>query len=58
MAGPGCSRATAMPLTLENTRGILHRGGTILGSSRTNVYKVEDGLNKVKQSMKQQASTR
>ncbi len=39
------------PLTLENTRGILHRGGTILGSSRTNVYKVEDGLNKVKQSM-------
>ena len=40
------------PLTLENTRGILHRGGTILGSSRTNVYKVEDGLNKVKQAMK------
>ena len=40
------------PLTLESTRGILHRGGTILGSSRTNVYKVEDGLNKVKQSMK------
>jgi ATP-dependent phosphofructokinase / diphosphate-dependent phosphofructokinase len=39
------------PLTLENTRGILHRGGTILGSSRTNVYKVEDGLKKVKQSM-------
>ena len=24
-------------LTLESTRGILHRGGTILGSSRTNV---------------------
>ena len=41
-------------LTLDSTRGILHRGGTILGSSRTNVYKVEDGLNKVKASMKAQ----
>jgi 6-phosphofructokinase 1 len=40
------------PLTRDTTRGILHRGGTILGSSRTNVYKVEDGLNKVKQSMR------
>src|SRR3954452_10813368 len=26
-------------LTLESTRGIIHRGGTILGSSRTNPYK-------------------
>jgi len=26
-------------LTLESTRGIVHRGGTILGSSRTNPYK-------------------
>ncbi len=41
-------------LSLDSTRGILHRGGTILGSSRTNVYKVEDGLNKVKASMKAQ----
>jgi 6-phosphofructokinase 1 len=41
-------------LNLDSTRGILHRGGTILGSSRTNVYKVEDGLNKVKASMKAQ----
>src|SRR3954454_6835469 len=39
------------PLTLEGTRGILHRGGTILGSSRTNVYKVEGGLDKVQESM-------
>src|SRR3954464_3252812 len=42
------------PLDLDSTRGILHRGGTILGSSRTNVYKVEDGLNKVQQAMKDQ----
>jgi ATP-dependent phosphofructokinase / diphosphate-dependent phosphofructokinase len=32
----------AIDLTLDNTRGILHRGGTILGTSRTNPYK-EDG---------------
>ena len=30
-------------LTIESTRGILPRGGTILGSSRTNPYKREDG---------------
>ncbi|HEX6117334.1 MAG TPA: 6-phosphofructokinase [Solirubrobacterales bacterium] len=30
-------------LTIESTRGILHRGGTILGTSRTNVYKDEEG---------------
>jgi ATP-dependent phosphofructokinase / diphosphate-dependent phosphofructokinase len=37
----------AIQLTRENTSGILHRGGTILGTSRTNVYKVEDGEAKV-----------
>ena len=31
------------PLTTESTRGILPRGGTILGSSRTNPYKRDDG---------------
>jgi 6-phosphofructokinase 1 len=31
------------PLTLESTRGILPRGGTILGTSRTNPFKREDG---------------
>ena len=30
-------------LTIESTRGILPRGGTILGSSRTNVYARDDG---------------
>src|SRR3954452_6035788 len=39
----------AEPLTLENTSGILHRGGTVLGSSRTNVRKVEDGFAKVRE---------
>jgi ATP-dependent phosphofructokinase / diphosphate-dependent phosphofructokinase len=32
------------PLTIESTRGILPRGGTILGSSRTNPFKREDGV--------------
>jgi 6-phosphofructokinase 1 len=36
-------------LTIESTRGILPRGGTILGSSRTNPYKREDGVARVRQ---------
>ncbi len=36
-------------LTIESTRGILPRGGTILGSSRTNPYKREDGLETVRE---------
>ena len=43
----GVLKNEAMDLTLDSTRGILHRGGTILGSSRTNPYKVEGGVEKV-----------
>lgn len=35
-----------MPLDLNTTSGILHRGGTILRSSRTNVKKIEGGFEK------------
>jgi 6-phosphofructokinase 1 len=35
-------------LTIESTRGILPRGGTILGSSRTNPFAREDGIELVK----------
>jgi 6-phosphofructokinase 1 len=38
-------------LTIESTRGILPRGGTILGSSRTNPYKREDGVGRVRQTL-------
>jgi ATP-dependent phosphofructokinase / diphosphate-dependent phosphofructokinase len=38
-------------LTIESTRGILPRGGTILGSSRTNVFKREDGVERVKETL-------
>ncbi len=39
------------PLSIESTRGILPRGGTILGSSRTNPYKREDGLTRVRETL-------
>ena len=38
-------------LTIESTRGILPRGGTILGSSRTNLYKREDGVQLVRDTL-------
>jgi 6-phosphofructokinase 1 len=38
-------------LTRETTSGILHRGGTILGTSRVNPFKVENGLERVKRAV-------
>jgi phosphofructokinase-like protein len=38
-------------LTIESTRGILPRGGTILGSSRTNPYAREDGVKRVRDTL-------
>ncbi|HYU60285.1 MAG TPA: 6-phosphofructokinase [Solirubrobacterales bacterium] len=35
-------------LTIESTRGILPRGGTILNTSRTNPYKTDDGPARVR----------
>jgi len=39
-------------LTLESTRGILPRGGTILGSSRTNPLLSEDGADRIRATLK------
>ena len=36
-----------MPLGIPEVRGILPRGGTILGSSRTNPFKVDGGVEKI-----------
>jgi 6-phosphofructokinase 1 len=36
------------PIDLDDVEDILARGGTILGSSRTNPYKVEGGLDKIR----------
>ena len=41
----------SVELTIESTRGILPRGGTILRSSRTNPYKREDGADQVRQTL-------
>jgi len=39
----GVLEGMVVPLTSEGTRGILPRGGTILGTSRTNPFKMEGG---------------
>jgi 6-phosphofructokinase 1 len=39
-------------LTIESTRGILHRGGTILGTSRTNPLKDDEGPQLVRETMR------
>ncbi|SRR6266508_257581 len=36
------------PLGIQEVRGILPRGGTILGSSRTNPFKIDGGVEKIK----------
>lgn len=40
-----------MPLNIQTTRGILPRGGTILGSSRTNPFKIENGVERIKENL-------
>jgi len=42
-----------MPLGIPQVRGILPRGGTILGSSRTNPIKIEGGVDRIKANMDQ-----
>ena len=44
----GVLDGSTMPLSVESCRGILPRGGTILGSSRTNPYKVDGGEARVR----------
>src|ERR671926_708667 len=39
-------------LTIESTRGILPRGGTILGTSRTNPFKREGGAERIRENMR------
>jgi phosphofructokinase-like protein len=38
----------SVPLDLAGVEDILNRGGTILGSSRTNPYKIDGGVDKIK----------
>lgn len=44
----GPLEGVTMPLGIEQCRGILPRGGTILGSSRTNPFAVEGGVERIR----------
>ena len=48
----GLTENLTRPLDVEHCRGILPRGGTILGTSRTNPYKVEGGVEAVRETLK------
>src|SRR5206468_2002034 len=47
----GPLEAVTMPLDVSTTRGILPRGGTILGSSRTNPLKVDGGVERIQSNL-------
>ncbi|MBI3996491.1 MAG: 6-phosphofructokinase [Candidatus Omnitrophica bacterium] len=48
----GLVKAETIPLNLQAVSGILPRGGTILGTSRTNPYKKPEDLASVKENIK------
>ncbi len=50
----GVMEGETAELTVATTRGILHRGGTILGTSRTNPYKDDDGLARVRATLERE----
>ena len=50
----GVLERDTIPLDLQSTRGILPRGGTILRTSRTNVFKRDDGVEIVKRTFAQE----
>jgi 6-phosphofructokinase 1 len=47
----GVIEGDTIPLDVNATRGILSRGGTILGSSRTNPFKIDGGVDACKASL-------
>ncbi len=48
----GPMEGLTMPLGIPETRDILTRGGTVLGSSRTNPFSVEGGVEQIKATFK------
>ena len=48
-AGP--LNGMTMELGIPEVRGILPRGGTILGSSRTNPFKIDDGVERIRENL-------
>ena len=53
----GVVEGDTVPLDLDNTSGILPRGGTILGTSRTNPYEMDDGVERGAGDARRAAST-
>ena len=49
----GPVEGTVTPLGLDAVEEILNRGGTILGSSRTNPYKIDDGIARLKANLRE-----
>ncbi|MFG1665021.1 6-phosphofructokinase [Streptomyces sp. Y7] len=47
----GALQGKVVPLDISSVRGILPRGGTILGSSRTNPFKHEDGVRRIRDTL-------
>src|SRR5690349_21977924 len=47
----GPLEGVTMELGIEQCRGILPRGGTILGSSRTNPFKIDNGVEQIKDNL-------
>jgi 6-phosphofructokinase 1 len=47
----GPLEGVTMELGIEQCRGILPRGGTILGSSRTNPFKLDNGVQRIKDNL-------
>jgi ATP-dependent phosphofructokinase / diphosphate-dependent phosphofructokinase len=47
----GPLEGVTMELGVEQCRGILPRGGTILGSSRTNPFKLDNGVERIKENL-------
>ena len=47
----GPLEALTKPLDIPAVRGLLPRGGTILGSSRTNPFAIEDGVDRIRRNL-------
>jgi 6-phosphofructokinase 1 len=50
----GVIAGETVELTVAGTRGLVHRGGTILGTSRTNPYQSDDGPARVLETLRQE----
>jgi 6-phosphofructokinase 1 len=48
----GVIEGRTLPLDVETMRGTLPKGGTVIGTSRTNPYKVDGGADRVKATLK------